>query len=246
MNASKKLIKNDKRALPKSDAPNSLNAEKQYFLIKFLINKATKKYEFCVNKPSAPTIFVARHLDMHGPTTILKSANFNLHAFILSDVLSFKKCFDLFYNYTFSKKIHLFKPLAIVPAFLASLIAPPICRLSNPVPVYRNSASSILTIKTAVSYLELGKNLIVFPDVNYSSKKDEISEIYNGFLLVDKLFYKKHGEHVNFVPLIIDEKNRKILELPAVNFSGNQDYDVEKEEISKKLKESIFLKQFKA
>ena len=48
-----------------------------YFKIcKAAFNLFTKKYKFMVTRPIVPKVYVARHLDLHGAATVLKSANF--------------------------------------------------------------------------------------------------------------------------------------------------------------------------
>ena len=233
------MVLKDQPANAKDKPAERSNGERFYNFNKFLVNTFSKKYKFSVNKPSEPTIYISRHLNMHAPITILKSANFKIHPFVIHNVLSFKECFLLFYNYTFSKKMKIPKIFAIVPAFFASLYAPLLCRSLRPVPVYRKSASSLFTIKKALEFLEKDKPLLIFPDVDYF-KKDGDSDIYDGFLNLDKLYYKKHSKHINFVPLIIDEKCKEIKELAPITFFDGENFDEQKQKVACKIKENIF------
>ncbi len=54
--------------------------------------------------------------------------------------------------------------------------------------------------------------MIVFPDINYMDGYDKPSEIYSGFLYLGELFYKKTGNKLAFVPLIIDDLQKRIVD----------------------------------
>lgn len=104
---------------------------------------------------------------------------------------------------------------------------------------FRNSAKAIITVKTTTEYLLLGESVIVFPDVDYKSTLSTVGEIYEGFLTVEKIYYKKTGKHVNFIPLAVDEKTRKITEGEPINFSGETTFSNEKPKVVEKLKKCI-------
>ena len=66
------------------------------------------------------------------------------------------------------------------------------------------------TIKRGLKHLLESEHLIVFPDIQYRQGDDTPSAIYEGFLYIGELFYKKTGEKLSFVPLLIDDQNRRI------------------------------------
>lgn len=80
------------------------------------------------------------------------------------------------------------------------------------VPVYRSDSRSVKTIKDSMRYLLKGESMIVFPDINYMDGYDEPSEIYSGFLYLGELYYKKTGAHLAFVPLVIDDEQKRVID----------------------------------
>mgnify|MGYP003288926567 CR=1 FL=1 len=188
---------------------------------KFLCRTFSKKYAFNVKTPTEPCVYLCRHLNLHGAIAINKSSRFDFQTYVLSVFTKQKTCFKQFYNYTFSKRINKSKFIAFLPALFAGFWVPLICKSGKTIPVYRNNAESVKTIKNSLKSLMDGKNLLIFPDVDYAqTTKEEKREIYSGFLCVEKLYYKKTGRHVKFISLVIDEKNKSINELDAISFSG--------------------------
>lgn len=208
---------------------------------KFLSKNFSKKYAFNVKTPTEPCVYLCRHLNLHGAIAVNKSSNFDFQTYVLNVFTKPKSCFKQFYNYTFSKKINKSKFKAFFPSLLASFWVPLLCKSGKTIPVYRNNAQSFKTIKTSLNSLLDGKNLLIFPDVDYTeTSREEKSEIYSGFLCIEKLYFKKTGKHVKFIPLIIDEKNNAINELKAISFTGDVPFEKEMQTISSKIAEGIF------
>ena len=69
-----------------------------------------------------------------------------------------------------------------------------------------------------MEYLDKKENIILFPDVDYTADAETSSDIYTGFLFLDKMYYKKHGEHLEFVVLSIDDEKKLITEAGRVSF----------------------------
>lgn len=199
----------------------------------------TKKYLFKVKKPENAKVYIARHLDMHGVACVLKSANFDTHPLMLNNFFTIKGAFKQYYNYTFSKRFKKSKLLALVPAAVASLFVAPMAKSSGAIPVYRNSSKAFLTLKTTLNYLLNGESVIVFPDIEYTNKSSEIGDIYEGFLLLEKPYFKATGTHLEFIPLLIDETKREIVEQPPVTFSDPKNIKGEIKIVSSKIKKSL-------
>lgn len=170
----------------------------------------SRKYRCDFEMPEAPAVFVCRHLDMHGPYTTLKWLPTELHPMIIHMFFDRKTTVQHLTEYTFAarrgKKARKFS----LAAHIMSLIAPPLMKSLQAVPVYREGLKSMTTIKQGLKYLLRAEHLIVFPDIQYMEGYDTPSEIYEGFLYIGELYYKKTGKTLSFVPLLIDDRNRRI------------------------------------
>ena len=210
-----------------------------YKFAKFIVKTFSKKYKFNVEKPTVSKIYVCRHKNSHGVINFLKSANFDLHPLALCVFTEFKSCFKHLLNYTYTKRYKIPKILAFLPALISAMVICPLVKSAKAVPVYRSNVKSCLTLKKATSFLEKGESLIVFPDVDYSSVSGNVETIYSGFLYIDKLYHKKTGVHVEFVPIKIDDNNKTITQLSSVSFNDDLPFDKQLDSVIDKLKNNI-------
>ncbi len=212
---------------------------KYYLFFKALINLFTKKYKFLVNIPKTPTVYVCRHKNLKGVVKVMKSATFDLHPFMLHVFKDFKSAFNQFYGYTYTKRFKIPKILALLPAFISAIFTSALFRSAKAIPTYRNNVKAFTTLKSACEYLLKGESVIVFPDVDYTNENDGVIDIYSGFLTVEKIYYKKCGEHLPFVPLTVDEKNLEITEFSPLYFNHGKPFEEERQRITKTIISNI-------
>lgn len=133
------------------------------------------------------------------------------------------------------------KFFAFLPSLIASLIVPLICSPKQTIPVYRNDAEAIKTIRASLDALKNGRNLLIFPNVDYTNvANSEKHVIYDGFLCLEKLYYKTTGRHLKFIPLTIDENSKTVNEKSAISFNGSIPFNEEMSIVSKKIADAIF------
>ena len=212
-----------------------------YNFCKGLYRSVTPKYAFMVSKPLEPCVYLCRHLNLHGALTIGKCATFDMQTYVLHVFTNRKTCFEQFYNYTFSRRCNRRKAFALLPSFICSLFVPLICNKEQTIPVYRNGAEAVKTIKASLSALKSGKCLLIFPNVDYTnSSKSEEHNIYDGFLLLEKFYFKSENKHLKFIPLIIDDRLKTVCEKPAISFTNDIPFEKEMPIVTKKIIDAIF------
>ena len=163
-----------------------------------------------------PVVYVCRHLNMHGPFTTLKWLPFHVHPMILHVYFDKEKTVKHMTEYTFSARYGKQPKKFSLAAHVMSWIAPPMMASLQGIPVYRNGISSISTLKAGLKYLLQAESLIVYPDIDYTGNYSKPSDIYDGFLLLGDMYRKKTGKDLRFVPLVIDDERRCILEGNAI------------------------------
>ena len=84
-----------------------------------------------------------------------------------------------------------------------------------------------------------GEDILIFPDVDYSSDSEETSDIYEGFLHLDKYYFRKTGEHLTFVPVFSDWESRRVHTGEALRFTGEKKFVVERKEVAKRIVEEL-------
>ncbi len=196
------------------------------------------RYASAVSLPETGVVYVCRHLNMHGPLTITRKLGFDTHLMVFSAFFSFKTAYRHYSRITYAKNG---KPTfkGKIKAFFAALFVPRIMKSTKAIPVYRKDTRAITTLKLTMKYLENGESVCVFPDVEYKAGEEESSDIYKGFLIIEKMYLKRTGKHVKFVPIVIDEENVCLVEREPIVFSGEMPFDEEMPVIAEKIKEAI-------
>jgi len=123
---------------------------------------------------------------------------------------------------------------------LSYLIAPlAVCLFNNArtIAVHRDTRV-IGTFKKTVKFLEEGKNILIFPE------KDEkcnniIYTFQENYIDLAKLYYKKTGRALSFVPLYIAPTMKKSYVGDSITFCPDKDFAKEKERINFLLQEEI-------
>lgn len=123
---------------------------------------------------------------------------------------------------------------------LSYIIAPlSACVFTNAhtIPVYHD-ARLITTFKQTISALQAEENVIIFPEC-YSPHNHIVYEFQDKFVDVAKLYYKRTGKIINFVPLYIAPKLKKIYIGKAIPFCPDNSMEQERSRICNYLMDEI-------
>ena len=178
-------------------------------LAHLLLRVFYRRYRCDRESDGSPVLYVCRHRNMHGPIVTLASLDEQVHPMVLSVFTDRKSCERQFTDYTFSVRKGKAPKKKSLRAAVAAAFVTPLVRSLRAIPVYRGSAESLKTLRSAEKTLRSGESVIVYPDVDYTGKNGG-REIYRGFLYVGELYYKKTGEDLPIVALYIDEQSRII------------------------------------
>lgn len=123
---------------------------------------------------------------------------------------------------------------------LSYIIAPlSACLFTNAhtIPVYHD-ARLITTFKQTISALQAEENVIIFPEC-YTPHNHIVYEFQDKFVDVAKLYYKRTGKIINFVPLYIAPKLKKIYIGKAIPFCPDNSMEQERSRICNYLMDEI-------
>ncbi len=200
-----------------------------YFrFVRFAYNMFHKKYQsFVIPDEKEPVVYVSRHLNMRGCNRILQNVSFDFHVLCMHEFFNFKSCYKHYSTYTFTEKLGkkgIGKFFGKIKAFFCALAVVPGMHSAKAVPVYRGGNDSVITFRKAMRCLAKRENVLVFPDINYTSDKQNDCDIYTGFLYLDKLYYKKFNRHIKFKVLTVNEEKRCVNEVAAITFPDGIDF----------------------
>lgn len=186
-----------------------------------------------------PVVYVSHHQNMVGPVSILAWLKYYVRTWVLSEFTDQEASFKHYSNFTFSKRYGWPKWLAKIVAWPVSYVVPWLTKSGNMIPVYRGSRKIVKTMQISNEALLNGEDLIIFPDIDYSSDSKETSDIYEGFLHLEKKYFKETGKHLTFVPVFSDQENHIVRAGKEIRFTGDQKFIEERKQIAETIQNEL-------
>lgn len=195
------------------------------------------KVEGAENIPDEPVIFVANHCHMHGPIVgelympaepYIWCAGQMMH---LEDVPAY--AYRDFWSYKPKWSQWFYK-------LLSYLIAPlSVCIFNNArtIGVYHDTRI-ISTFKKTVAMLQAGKSVLIFPEHD-ADHNHILCEFQDKYIDVARLYYKRTGKSLQFLPVYIAPALKKICIGKPIRFQPEAVMDEERRRICDYLMDSI-------
>lgn len=192
-----------------------------------------------VQKEEGPVVYVSHHQNLFGPVVIHMWYPVLMRTWILNVFMGYRTCYRQYVDYTFTKRMGWPRLLAQIAAVPAAWFASALTKSTRGIPVYRQSRLVMETMKKTVEALQQGENILLFPDVQYDDEGAEVKEIYEGFLYVEKYYFKATGKHIPFVPLFADKREEEIRVGEPIFFEGKEKFFTERKQVAEKLQEEL-------
>lgn len=186
-----------------------------------------------------PVVYISHHQNLFGPFVILLWFPKCLHAWILNVFLDQAACFKQYADYTFTKRYGWNRQFAAMVVYPISYFISALLNSGKGIPVFRGSRKIVTTFQLSVKALSKGESIVIFPDIDYSSSSASIGAIYDGFLYLEKYYYKGTGEHVCFVPLYASKKKHLLIANEQIYFRDGVDFNQERKIVSQKIWENL-------
>lgn len=189
------------------------------------------------NLPDEPCIIAANHCQMHGP--IAGELHFpGRHAiWCAGEMMSAKEvpayAFKDFWSQK-PKRTHWFYEIL---SYLITPLAVLIFNNANTIGVYRD-ARIIATFRNTVNALADGANVIIFPEQDVKHN-NIVYDFQEGFVDVARLYQRRTKKDVQFVPMYIAPKLKKMYIGKPTPFQADQPYEQEKKRICNYLMDEI-------
>ncbi len=187
--------------------------------------------------PPSDAIIVANHCQMSGPLVGEFYMPKSVYTWCAGEMMKFSEVPSYAFSDFWSQKPRWTHPFYKALSYLIAPLA--VCLFNNArtIAVYRD-ARVLGTFKKTVKFLEDGKNILIFPE------KDEkcnniIYTFQKNYIDIAKLYYKKTGRAIQFVPLYIAPTMKKSYVGDSITFCPDKDFAKEKERINFLLQEEI-------
>lgn len=211
-----------------------MNGDKQTILFKFLkfwVWLFSPKYKVvgAENLPEAPSIIVGNHCQMYGPIAAELYYPRKRYTWCAVEMLKLRTVPAYAFSDFWSEKpkgSHWFFKI------ISYLIAPvSVCIFNNAhtIAVCRGGRVA-KTFKESVRALDSGADVIIFPEQN-TPYNNIIYDFQEGFTDIARLYHKRRGKELQFVPLYIAPRLKEIHVGKPIEFSAQRDIDQERNHI---------------
>lgn len=190
-----------------------------------------------VNLPEEPCVVVGNHCHMHGPLGGEFYFPGERKMWCAHQMLYLKEVPAYAFQDFWSRKPKWTYPFYRILSYLIAPLAVCIFRNARSIPVYRDNRL-LTTFKLTVSSLEENTNVIIFPEC-YDTYNNIVYQFQDKFIDVAKLYYKRTGKALSFVPLYIAPKLKKMYIGKPTVFDPDAPIEQERQRICNYLMEEI-------
>lgn len=210
-----------------------------YRFIKFWVRVFYPKMEVvgAQNLPQEPCLIVGNHAQMHGPISCELYFPGKRYTWCAGEMMHLKDVPAYAYQDFWSNKPKAFRWFY---RLLSYVIAPfSVCVFNNAdtIGVYHDGRI-LSTFKTTVKALQEGSSVVVFPEC-YDEHNHIVHRFQENFCDIAKLYYKRTGKCLPFVPLYICPALKKLIIGKPVFFDPEQDMAAQRHAICAYLMDSI-------
>lgn len=181
------------------------------------------------NLPNVASIIVANHSQMNGPIAGELHFPGKKYIWCAGQMMDLKEVPAYAYNDFWSGKPKysswLYKILSYIIAPLSVLIF----NNAHTIGVYRDSRI-LSTFRNTISRLQEGNNIIIFPEHD-EEFNHIIYDFQDRFIDIAKLYYKKTGQELSFVPMYVAPKLKKMYLGKPIHFINSNPIEQERRRI---------------
>ena len=159
------------------------------------------KVEGLENLPEEPCLVVANHSQLHGPIACELYFPGNRYTWCAGQMMHWEEVSAYAYEDFWSGKPKWQRPFWKMVSHLIVPLCVCIFNNANTIGVYRDSRI-IATLKNTVKALQDGAHVVVFPEC-YEPYSNICNSFQENFVEIAKLYYKRTGKVLQFVPMYI-------------------------------------------
>lgn len=208
-------------------------------IIKILVRAFYGKLEVVgkENLPENNAIIVANHCQMNGPIAGELFMPDNCYIWCAGEMMNIKEVPAYAFKDFWSQKPKWTHPYYKLSSYIIAPIASVVFNNARTIGVYHD-ARIMSTFKDTVKLLQNGGNILIFPEKD-EKHNNILYKFQENFVDVAKLYYKKTGIRLKFVPMYIAPDLRKMYISKEVEFNAENSMDEERKRISAYLSDEI-------
>ena len=187
--------------------------------------------------PDEPVLIIGNHTQMHGPIACEMYFPDNCYTWCAGQMMKLKEVPAYAYTDFWSQKPRYIRPLFKLVSYLIAPLSVLIFNNARTIAVYKDSRV-VSTFRDTVSKLKNGNSIVIFPEQD-KKHNNIVYEFQDGFVDVAKLYYKRTGKEISFVPLYIAPKLKTMYLGKPTKFSADTPLAEERRRICDYLMQEI-------
>lgn len=206
-----------------------------YAAIKWVVKSCYPKIEVVgqENLPDEPAVIVGNHSQMNGPIASELYTPGKHYIWCAGQMMHLKDVPAYAYEDFWSKKPKLLRPFYKLLSYLIAPLSVCVFNNANTIGVYHDTRI-ISTFKQTVQRLQEGANVVIFPEHD-APYNHILCEFQDRFIDVAKLYYKRTGQELAFVPMYLAPNLKKMYMGKPIRFRANAPIAEERERITEYL-----------
>ena len=189
------------------------------------------------NLPEEASIIVGNHSQANGPIVAELYFPGKRSIWCAGQMMSVKEVPDYAYHDFWDEKPKALKPLFRLLSYIIAPFAACVMRCGDTIAVYRDTRI-INTFRDTVKKLQAGNHIIIFPECK-KGYNQILCQFQENFVDVAKLYYKRTGTELNFVPMYLAPRLHKIYFGKPIRFNAQAPIAEERRRICQALMDSI-------
>lgn len=186
-----------------------------------------------------PAVYICKHGNMRGPVLTMVNLPMPVHPWAFHVFCDKDDCYKHYSEYTFSVRFGWKKWQANLVSWLVASGVAKLVNSAGGIPVYRNSAKVMTTFRKSLEALNQGESLLIFPEVDYTDEEGGVGKMYEGFLMLEKLYFRDTKKHLPFIPLHVSTAKRALVLGEPVFFPDGKTFAEASDEVIAQLQTAL-------
>lgn len=189
------------------------------------------------NLPEEPVIIVGNHSQMNGPIVGELYVPGEPYIWCAGEMMHLKEVPEYAFQDFWSRKPRWIRPFYRLLSYLIAPVSVCVFNNARTIGVYHD-ARILATFKNTVKMLQEGKSVVIFPEHDVEHNHI-VCDFQDKFIDTAKLYYKKTGKELSFVPMYIAPKLKTLCLGKPVRFRAAEPMDAERSRICNYLMDAV-------
>lgn len=210
-----------------------------YKIIRWIVSVVYPKTHIvgAENIPEEASIAVGNHSQIHGPIAGELYFPGKHYIWTIGQMMTLKEVPAYAFQDFWSEKPKWIRWFFKIASYIIAPVAVFIFRNAHCIPVYHDSRI-LSTFRETVQKINEGNHIVIYPEC-YDEHNQIVHEFQHGFVDVARIYYKKTGKKLSFVPMYLAPSLRTIYFGKPTQFDPDRSIEEERIRICNYLMDSI-------